>query len=69
MLLSVEQGSELGEVEDAEMAEPFAQEAYKDHTIYSTTLLDGQRKTPILSDFGETRFGGERYGEYAMPDL
>ncbi|KAL1880227.1 hypothetical protein VTK73DRAFT_6055 [Phialemonium thermophilum] len=69
ILLSVENETELREVEEEEMSEPSPRKVYKDHTIYASTLLQISGGEPVLCDFGEARFGQASYDEHALPDL
>ena len=70
IMFGVEDTSEWRAVEVAEMADPTPRKIYKDHAIHASRVLElPPPAVPVLCDFGEARFGGEAYGEHAMPDL
>jgi len=68
-LWAIEDDSVLQLVEDTELREPCPRKVYKDHTIFSSRLVEAAGTAPILCDFGEARFGSKTYGEHAMPDV
>ncbi|OAA66452.1 Protein kinase-like domain protein [Niveomyces insectorum RCEF 264] len=69
ILLSLQDETELKEVEDEEMHDPSPRKEYKDHVIYASRLPELSGRMPVICDFGEARFGQESYGEHALPDL
>lgn len=57
-------------IEEAEIEEPSPREVLDDsRTIYLSRLLLPSNGLPLLSDFGEARFGDEEHNEDIMPNV
>ncbi|ODM15715.1 hypothetical protein SI65_08949 [Aspergillus cristatus] len=59
----------LSKFEEAEIAAPSARKELKDRTIYTSIGFLPSNGLPLLSDFGEARFGDEKHDEDIMPNV
>jgi serine/threonine-protein kinase SRPK3 len=69
ILLGVEDQSILGDFEKAERESPIPRKIDGDRVIYETRTLDNAKKPgrPVLTDFGEARFGQATYTDIIQP--
>ncbi|KAG8157048.1 hypothetical protein KVR01_013038 [Diaporthe batatas] len=71
IMFSIEDESTLDSVLEEELKDPSPRKVHKDgHTIYKCReIITGDILFPMICDFGEARFGKDKYEEHAMPDL
>ncbi|RMD42762.1 hypothetical protein DV735_g2387, partial [Chaetothyriales sp. CBS 134920] len=68
LLLPGPQTSYLSRFEEAEVADPSPRKVLKDRTIYQALAFFPMGGLPILTDFGEARFGDKENNDDIMPN-
>ncbi|PYH89630.1 U4/U6 small nuclear ribonucleo protein PRP4 [Aspergillus ellipticus CBS 707.79] len=68
LLLPTPSSTALSAFEERELKGPAPRKVLEGRTIYTTSPFPSGDGLPILSDFGETRFGVEGHSESIMPD-
>ncbi|CRG88050.1 hypothetical protein PISL3812_05076 [Talaromyces islandicus] len=69
LLLPLPDESALSQFEEDAVKTPAARKALKDRTIYASSQFPLSNGLPLLSDFGEARFGGKENNEDIMPNV
>ncbi|KAI1957523.1 hypothetical protein LOZ58_005607 [Ophidiomyces ophidiicola] len=70
LLLPSPSTSSLSDFEEQEVKKPSARKVLKDRTIYTSSRnFPGSSGLPLLTDFGEARFGTEENSEDIMPGV
>ena len=70
MLLPIKDTQALSNLEEREIKAPSPRKVLKDRTIYSSTIYNaGGDGLPLLSDFGEARFGDVENNADIMPNM
>ena len=69
MLLPAPDTKVLVDFEERERDKPSARKVLKDRTIYTSSSFPPSNGIPLLSDFGEARFGEGENHEDIMPNV
>lgn len=59
----------LFDFEEREIEKPSARKVLKERTIYTSSSFPPSNGIPLLSDFGEARFGEGEHNEVIMPNV
>ncbi|PGH15876.1 hypothetical protein AJ80_05407 [Polytolypa hystricis UAMH7299] len=68
LLLPAPDATKLSSFEDRAVSAPSSRKVLKDRTIYTSPLFPPGKGLPLVSDFGEARFGDEEHNEDIMPN-
>lgn len=69
LLLPAPDAKTLKRFEEAEARAPSARKVLEDRTIYTSLGFLPSKGLPLLSDFGEARYGDEEHDEDIMPNV
>ena len=69
LLLPAPDQQTLHSFEEAAAKAPSARKILKDRTIYTSSRFPPSNGIPLLSDFGEARFGDQEHDEDIMPNV
>lgn len=69
LLLPAPDAETLKHFEEAEVEAPSARKVLEDRTIYTSLGFLPSQGLPLLSDFGEARYGDEEHDEDIMPNV